>query len=115
MVLPASKAVDPLCLCWTVQLYKLRVSHPTPVTRLFPTASCSWSCTSSSPPHPLLLQLADPEDACQPLTNRYDDEPWVALISRSQHVHPTNCTFDVKVGWVGRWLRTSSIGGVCVL
>lgn len=43
------------------------------------------------------LQVADPEDACQPFKFRYDDEPWVALISRSQHLHPTNCTFDVKV------------------
>jgi hypothetical protein len=45
-------------------------------------------------------QVADPEDACSPLrapARRYD-EPWVALISRSQHAHPTNCTFDVKVG-----------------
>lgn len=45
-----------------------------------------------------MSQVADPEDACEPLRNRYDDdEPWVALISRSQHLHPTNCTFDVKV------------------
>lgn len=46
-----------------------------------------------------LLLVADPEDACSPLrapARRYD-EPWVALISRSQHAHPTNCTFDVKV------------------
>jgi hypothetical protein len=44
-----------------------------------------------------MLQVADPEDACQPFKFRYDSEPWVALISRSQHLHPTNCTFDVKV------------------
>lgn len=47
--------------------------------------------------HTVDLQVADPEDACQPFKFRYDSEPWVALISRSQHLHPTNCTFDVKV------------------
>ena len=45
--------------------------------------------------------MADPEDACQPFKRRFDDEPWVALISRSQHLHPTNCTFDVKVRSAG--------------
>jgi hypothetical protein len=42
-------------------------------------------------------QVADPEDACEPLRSRCDDEPWVALISRSQRARASNCTFDVKV------------------
>jgi hypothetical protein len=32
----------------------------------------------------------------------------VALISRSQQLHPTNCTFDVKVGAALRWQRMCS-------
>jgi hypothetical protein len=56
------------------------------------------------------LQVADPEDACQPLAFRYDDEPWVALISRSQHLHPTNCTFDVKVRGSSSSASTSAVG-----
>jgi hypothetical protein len=47
------------------------------------------------PPAP---QVADPEDACSPFTFSDMQQPWVALISRSQQLHPTNCTFDVKVG-----------------
>eukprot|EP00775_Hariotina_reticulata_P009675 gene9675-9833_t len=43
------------------------------------------------------LRVADPEDACQPFNFRFIDETWVALISRAQQLHPTNCTFDVKV------------------
>lgn len=44
-----------------------------------------------------LQQVADPEDACQPFTFKDTAETWVALISRSQQLHLTNCTFDVKV------------------
>jgi hypothetical protein len=45
-----------------------------------------------------MLQVADPEDACSPFNFQIIDETWVALISRAQQLHPTNCTFDVKVG-----------------
>eukprot|EP00878_Enallax_costatus_P019334 GHUV01020397.1.p1 GENE.GHUV01020397.1~~GHUV01020397.1.p1 ORF type:complete len:114 (+),score=18.82 GHUV01020397.1:689-1030(+) len=44
-----------------------------------------------------LIRVADPEDACQPFRYRHMHDTWVALISRSQQQHPTNCTFDVKV------------------
>uniref|UniRef100_A0A383VCG0 RING-type E3 ubiquitin transferase n=1 Tax=Tetradesmus obliquus TaxID=3088 RepID=A0A383VCG0_TETOB len=44
-----------------------------------------------------LLRVADPEDACSPFTFSDTSQTWVALISRSQQLHPTNCTFDVKV------------------
>jgi hypothetical protein len=42
-------------------------------------------------------QIADPEDACEPLkAPAVGHAPWIALIIRSQRVH-TNCTFDYKV------------------
>eukprot|EP00879_Flechtneria_rotunda_P023727 GHRR01025119.1.p1 GENE.GHRR01025119.1~~GHRR01025119.1.p1 ORF type:complete len:136 (+),score=34.52 GHRR01025119.1:402-809(+) len=44
------------------------------------------------------LRVADPDDACQPFTYNVTHETWIALISRSQQQHPSNCTFDVKVG-----------------
>eukprot|EP00879_Flechtneria_rotunda_P003265 GHRR01003490.1.p1 GENE.GHRR01003490.1~~GHRR01003490.1.p1 ORF type:complete len:766 (+),score=335.12 GHRR01003490.1:402-2699(+) len=43
------------------------------------------------------LRVADPDDACQPFTYNVTHETWIALISRSQQQHPSNCTFDVKV------------------
>lgn len=54
---------------------------------------CYWPLDCYLP----LLQVADPEDACQPFTYTDTEQTWVALISRSQQLHPTNCTFDVKV------------------
>jgi E3 ubiquitin-protein ligase RNF13 len=47
--------------------------------------------------HFALMQLADPEDACTSLTFSEYEQPWVALISRSQKWRETNCTFDIKV------------------
>jgi hypothetical protein len=52
------------------------------------------TCRFFAVPH---CQVADPEDACSPFTFSDTQQTWVALISRSQQLHPTNCTFDVKV------------------
>ncbi|KAK9810717.1 hypothetical protein WJX73_002159 [Symbiochloris irregularis] len=43
-----------------------------------------------------LLLVAEPEDACTPLSPPSTQEPWIALIVRSE-ARQTNCSFDVKV------------------
>ena len=45
-----------------------------------------------------LLVLADPLDGCSSLSlpDFIDDQPWVALIARTQG-RSDDCTFDVKV------------------
>ena len=56
-----------------------------------------WGQLAWADPGPNCLQLADPEDACEPLSKPDTGSAyWIALIVRSEALQ-TNCSFDVKV------------------